>query len=71
MIIAIIVIVFIIVGKSRLWHPWERMVEERDSIAKEICDLGSGYSQILHVGWVSYLVQINAAGEAGQSAGRA
>ena len=47
------------------------MVEERDSIAKEICDLGSGYSQILHVGWVSYLVQINAAGEAGQSAGRA
>ena len=43
---------------------------KRDSIAKEIRDLGAGYHQILRDGWVHYLSQKNAAGGPGQSARR-
>ena len=41
---------------------------KRDSIAKEIRDLGAGYRQILRDGWVHYLSQKNGAGGPGQSA---
>jgi hypothetical protein len=43
---------------------------KRDSIAKEIRDLGAGYRQILRDGWVHYLSQKNGAGGPGQSARR-
>ena len=43
---------------------------KRDSIAKEIRELGAGYRQILRDGWVHYLSQKNAAGGPGQSAWR-
>ena len=43
---------------------------KRDSIAKEIRDLGAGYRQILRDGWVHYLSQKNAAGGPGQNARR-
>jgi len=41
---------------------------KRDSIAKEIRELGAGYRQILRDGWVHYLSQKN--GGPGQSARR-
>ena len=44
---------------------------KRDSIAKEIRDLGAGYRQILRDGWVHYLSQKNAAGGPEQSHTRA
>ena len=45
-------------------------MNKHNSIAKEICDLGAGYRQILHDGWVHDLSQKNAAGGPGQSARR-
>ena len=41
---------------------------KRDSIAKEICELGAGCRQIssLRDGWVHYLLQKDAAGGVGQ-----
>ena len=45
-------------------------MNKRNSIAKEIRDLGAGYLQILRAGWVHYLSQKNAAGGPGQSARR-
>ena len=41
-------------------------MNKRNSIAK---DLGAGYHQILHDGWVHYLLQKDAAGGVGQGAG--
>ena len=37
-------------------------MNKRNSIAKEIRDLGAGYSQILCDGWVHYLLQKDAEG---------
>ena len=45
-------------------------MNKRNSIAKDIRDLGAGYRQILRDGWVHYLLQKNAAGGPGQSARR-
>ena len=45
-------------------------MNKRDSIAKEIRDLGAGYRQILRDGWVHFLSQKNAAAGPGQSARR-
>ena len=45
-------------------------MNKRNSIAKEIRDLGAGYRQILSDGWVHYLSQKNGAGGPGQSAWR-
>ena len=41
---------------------------KRDSIAKEIRDLGAGYRQILRDSLVHYLLQKDAAGRVGQGA---
>ena len=43
-------------------------MNKRNSIAKEIRDLGAGYRQILRDGWVHYLLQKDAAGGVGQGA---
>ena len=43
---------------------------KRESIAKEIRELGAGYRQILRDGWVHYLSKKTAAGGPGQSAWR-
>ena len=43
-------------------------MNKRNSIAKEICDLGAGYRQILRDGWVHYLLQKDAAGGVWQDA---
>ena len=43
-------------------------MNKRNSIAKEIRDLGAGFRQILRDGWVHYLSQKNAASGPGQSA---
>ena len=46
-------------------------MNKRNSIAKEIRDLGAGYRQILRDGWVTwvhYLLQKEAAGGVGQGA---
>ena len=49
--------------------PENAWVNKRNSIAKEIRDLGAGYSQILRDGWVHYLLQKDAAGGVGQAPG--
>ena len=46
--------------------PESTWVNKRDSIAKEISELGAGYRQKLRDGWVQYLP----VGSAGQSARR-
>ena len=46
--------------------PENAWVNKRNSIAKEIRDLGAGYRQILRDGWVHYLLQKDAAGGVGQ-----
>ena len=48
--------------------PENALVNKHNSIAKEIRDLGAGYSQILSDGWVHYLWQKEAAGGVGQGA---
>ena len=50
--------------------PESVWMTKRESIAKEIRELGAGYRQILRDGWVHYLSQKNAAGGPGQSARR-
>ena len=43
-------------------------MNKRNSIAKEICDLGAGYHQFLRDGWVHYLLQKDTAGGVRQGA---
>ena len=43
-------------------------MKKHNSIANEIRVLGAGYRQILHDGWVHYLLQKDAAGGVGQGA---
>ena len=42
---------------------------KRDSIAKEIRELGAGYRQILRDGWVHYLSQKNVLADRGRVLG--
>ena len=48
--------------------PQNAWVNKRNSVAKDIRDLGAGYRQILRDAWVHYLLQKDAAGGVGQGA---